>query len=61
VTRWLVLADDLEEHDDPRRAERLRLHRRLLAMCCEPAAHPERAEWHAEQDKQNSVAALQGL
>ena len=44
-TRWLVLADWLEEFDDPRRAELLRLHRRLLATCCEPAAHPERAEW----------------
>jgi uncharacterized protein (TIGR02996 family) len=30
---WLVLADWLEEHDDPRRAELLRLHRRLLATC----------------------------
>jgi uncharacterized protein (TIGR02996 family) len=45
-TRWLVLADWLEEHDaDPRRAELLRLHRKLLATCCEPDAHPERAEW----------------
>ena len=45
--RWLVLADWLEEHDDPRRAELLRLHRRLLATCCEPEKHPERAVWHA--------------
>jgi uncharacterized protein (TIGR02996 family) len=45
-TRWLVLADYLEEHDDPRCAELLRLHRRLLATCCEPA-HPERADWQA--------------
>src|SRR5580692_8771235 len=44
-TRWLVLADYLEENDDPRRAELLRLHRRLLATCCEPDAHPERLEW----------------
>src|SRR3954470_15869701 len=44
---YLVLADWLEEHDDPRRAELLRLHRRLLATCCEPERHPERAEWHA--------------
>ena len=29
-TRWLVLADWLEEYDDPRRSELLRLHRRLL-------------------------------
>src|ERR1700719_2402823 len=41
--RWLVLADYLEEHDDPRRAELLRLHRRLLKTCCEPDEHPERA------------------
>ena len=45
--RYLVLADWLEEHDDPRRAELLRLHRRLLATCCEPDAHPERAAWQA--------------
>ena len=44
-TRWLVLADWLEEHDDPRRAELLRLHRKLLATCCEPDVHPERATW----------------
>jgi uncharacterized protein (TIGR02996 family) len=44
-TRWLVLADWLEENDDPRRAELLRLHRRLLGTCCEPDAHPERAQW----------------
>jgi uncharacterized protein (TIGR02996 family) len=41
-TRWLVLADWLEENDDPRRGELLRLHRRLLATCCEPEQHPER-------------------
>src|SRR5437764_13978537 len=45
--RYLVLADWLEEHDDPRRAELLRLHRRLLATCCEPDRHPERAGWQA--------------
>jgi uncharacterized protein (TIGR02996 family) len=45
--RWLVLADYLEEHDDPRRAELLRLHRGLLATCCEPDRHPERAVWQA--------------
>src|SRR3954447_8768011 len=45
--RWLVLADWLEEHDDPRRAELLRLHRRLLATCCVPDLHPERAVWQA--------------
>jgi uncharacterized protein (TIGR02996 family) len=31
---WSILADWLEDHDDPRRAELLRLHRRLLATCC---------------------------
>jgi hypothetical protein len=25
----------------------LRLHRRLLATCCEPDGHPERAGWQA--------------
>jgi uncharacterized protein (TIGR02996 family) len=44
-TRWLVLADWLEENDDPRRAELLRLHRKLLATCCEPDEHSERADW----------------
>ena len=44
-TRWLVLADWLEENDDPRRAELLRLHRRLLNTCCEPDVHPERTGW----------------
>lgn len=46
-TRWLVLADWLEEFDDPRRAELLRLHRRMLATCCEADAHPERSAWQA--------------
>jgi uncharacterized protein (TIGR02996 family) len=46
--RWLVLADWLEEHDDRRRAELLRLHRRLLATCCEPDRHPKRAEQQAQ-------------
>jgi uncharacterized protein (TIGR02996 family) len=45
-TRWLVLADWLEENDDPRRAELLRLHRKLLGTCWEPGAHPERVQWH---------------
>jgi uncharacterized protein (TIGR02996 family) len=40
---YLILADWLEEYDDPRRAELLRLHRQLLATCCEPEQHPERA------------------
>jgi uncharacterized protein (TIGR02996 family) len=46
-TRWLVLADWLEENDDPRRAALLRLHRRMLAGCCEPAAHPDRSAWQS--------------
>src|SRR6202034_2444258 len=46
-TRWLVLADWLEENDDPRRAELLRLHRRLGGTGCEPDAHPERAAWQS--------------
>jgi uncharacterized protein (TIGR02996 family) len=45
--RWSVLADWLEEYDDPRRAELLRLHRQLLATCCQPDMHPERAYWQA--------------
>jgi len=46
-TRWLVLADWLEEFDDPRRAELLRLHRKMLATCCEPSRYLERADWQA--------------
>jgi uncharacterized protein (TIGR02996 family) len=42
---WLVLADWLEEHDDPRRAELLRLHRKLLATRCDPDQHPDRRQW----------------
>jgi uncharacterized protein (TIGR02996 family) len=45
--RYQVLADWLEEHDDPRRAELLRLHRRLLATCCEPKRYPERTGWQS--------------
>jgi uncharacterized protein (TIGR02996 family) len=44
---YLALADWLEEHDDLRRAELLRLHRRLLDTCCEPAQHPQRAGWQS--------------
>src|SRR5258708_20083798 len=36
---YSVLADWLEEHDDPRRAELVRLHRRLLATCWVPDRH----------------------
>lgn len=47
-TGWLALADWLDENDDdPRRGELLRLHRKLLATCCEPDAHPGRAAWQA--------------
>src|ERR1700758_2065903 len=56
--RYLVLADWLEEHDDPRRAELLRLHRRLLATCCEPDAHPERAEWQARVGEMLAVGVV---
>jgi uncharacterized protein (TIGR02996 family) len=45
-TLWLALADFLDEHEEPLRAELIRLHRKLLATCCEPE-HPERAEWQA--------------
>jgi uncharacterized protein (TIGR02996 family) len=45
----LVLADWLEEHDDPRRAELLRLHLRLGATCCRPESIPSgpssRRDW----------------
>src|SRR5579884_1315401 len=44
---WLVLANWLEAHADPLRAELLRLHRRLLATCLEPDGHPERDGWQA--------------
>ncbi len=43
-TRWLVLADWLEEFDDPSRAELLRLHRQLLPTCCHPDQNPDRSE-----------------
>jgi uncharacterized protein (TIGR02996 family) len=45
-TRWQILADWLQEFDDPRRAELLRLHRMLLATCCEPEKLQERGQWH---------------
>jgi uncharacterized protein (TIGR02996 family) len=45
--RFGILADWLDEHDDPRRAELLRLHRRLLETCCEPDKHHERGAWQA--------------
>jgi uncharacterized protein (TIGR02996 family) len=42
-----ILADWLEEHDEPQRAELLRLHLTLLATCCDPDAHPDRGEQQA--------------
>jgi formylglycine-generating enzyme len=46
--RWLILADWVEEYDDPRRAELLRLHRQLLATCTEPDRHPQRSQWQSQ-------------
>ncbi len=47
-TRWLVLADWLDENDDePRLGELVRLHRKLLGTSCEPDAYPERKAWQA--------------
>ena len=55
-TRWLVLADYLEEYDDPRRGELLRLHRRLLATCCESDKHEQREAWHeAAPEERNDL------
>ncbi len=45
--RWLIVADWLDDHGQSERAELLRLHRELIRTCCEPDAHPERAEWQA--------------
>ncbi len=53
-TRWLVLADWLEENDNTRRAELLRLHRKLLSTSREPDAHQERKAW------QSRIVALIG-
>jgi len=44
---WSIIADWLEDFDDPRRAELARLHRRLFATCCDPESHPERSAWQA--------------
>jgi uncharacterized protein (TIGR02996 family) len=43
----LILADWLEENEDYRRAELLRVHLELRASCCQPDRHPERAEQQA--------------
>jgi uncharacterized protein (TIGR02996 family) len=45
--RWLIVADWLDDHGQPERAELLRLHRELIRTCCEPDQHPERAAWQA--------------
>ena len=45
--RWLIVADWLDDHGQPERDELLRLHRELIRTRCEPAAHPERAEWQS--------------
>lgn len=45
--RWLILADWIEENDDPRRAELVRWHQRLLATCTAPEDYPERLDWQA--------------
>lgn len=42
---WLALADWLDGHGVPGRAELLRLHRLLLATCRGPEGHPERTGW----------------
>src|ERR1700722_19664442 len=44
-TRWLVLAEWLEENEETPRGELLWLHRRLLTTCCEPDKRAERAAW----------------
>jgi uncharacterized protein (TIGR02996 family) len=44
--RWLVLADWLQDHDQPERAELVQLHRELLRTAAESDAHPERVGWH---------------
>jgi uncharacterized protein (TIGR02996 family) len=45
--RWLVLADWLEDYDDPRRGELTRLHLQMRQTCTQPEQHPERDAWHA--------------
>jgi uncharacterized protein (TIGR02996 family) len=45
--RWLVLADWLEDYDDPRRGELTRLHLQMRQTCTQPDEHPERDAWHA--------------
>ena len=45
--RWLIVADWLDDHSQPERAELLRLHRMLIDTCCDPDQHPERAAWQA--------------
>lgn len=45
--RWLVMADWLEDHGEPERAELVRVHRELLRTYTDPDAFPERSELHA--------------
>ena len=45
--RWLIVADWLDDHSQPERAELLRLHRMLIDTCCDPDQHLERAAWQA--------------
>jgi uncharacterized protein (TIGR02996 family) len=47
VSPRLILADWLEERDRPHEAELMRLHVALLATCCAPDQHPERAQQQA--------------
>ncbi len=44
---WLILADWLDDHDAPYPAELIRLHQQMLATCCEPDRHPQRAGWQS--------------
>ncbi len=45
--RWLIVADWLDDHGQPDRAELLRLHRELIRTCCVPDQHPERTAWQS--------------
>lgn len=46
--RWHVLADWLEDNDQPDRAELLRVHRRLVETCCDPDKYDDdRRRWHS--------------
>ena len=47
VLRWLVMADWLDDHGQPERAELVRVHRELLRTCTDPDAYPERLPLYA--------------